>query len=92
MPLVIPPQEIRYTLGKIAILTKRHRCTILYWETRGLIPRGRRIKSSNWRFWTPEEAQKIIDFANGVEDANDVGEANGVEDAKSLENTNVLPQ
>lgn len=55
-------EEPRYYLGKICLIIKRHRTTILRWEKRGLIPKARREKSSRWRYWTKEDLQKMINL------------------------------
>lgn len=60
---IIIKQPVKFTTGKVSLMIKRHRVTLLDWEKQGKIPPAHREPSSRHRYWTPEEVQRIIDYA-----------------------------
>lgn len=61
---IVVKHTIKFTIGKVALLIKRSKQTIMTWERQGKIPHSHREKSSNYRYWTPQEVQQIIDWSS----------------------------
>ena len=54
---------VKYTIGKISILIKRHVTTIRRWESRGWIPKAERGAAKQDRYWSREQLEMIKKFA-----------------------------
>lgn len=62
MPTIINGQNL-FSVGEIAKATGKSIQTIKRWGQQGKIPKGRRLKTNNWRIYSEQERDIIISFS-----------------------------
>ena len=63
----------RYLIKDIEDMLDIHRKTYYYWERNGKIPKAKRDKMSNYRYWTEEDVQKLMTMTGRGEFVGNIG-------------------